>query len=145
MCKHFASVLIIIPVTRLVLDSAKNIYTCSHAFFPFLKRQRFLCEIFILSQWREEHIGASRARVKTPLIFLHWIVFSSSFASFLGFFQFLANCDVFGELGQLWQFLNQVRVVPNVISPSLQIQSNPNTCIMHPLLTRDKELKLSFI
>lgn len=69
--------------------------------------------------------------------------FSSSFASFLGFFQFLANCDVFGELGQLWQFWKQVRVVPNVISPSLQIQSNSN--IMHPLMTCDKELKLSFI
>lgn len=80
---------------------------CSHAFFPFLKRQRFVCEISILSQWREEHIGASRAHVKTPLIFLHWIVFPSSFASFLGFFSFQLIVTCFGSLGNCDSFGNR--------------------------------------
>lgn len=70
--------------------------------------------------------------------------FSLKFCFIPWIFQFLANCDVFWELGQLWQFWKQVRAVcPMSFHHHCKYCQTLISCTLY--WSFDKELKLSFI
>lgn len=87
--------------------------------------------------WRTHRSLSSSCEDSIGLFFPQVLLHSLDFSVF-------ANCDVFWELGQLWQFWKQVRAVcPMSFHHHCKYSQTLISCTLYwPF---DKELKLSFI